>query len=111
MRDDQIAELEKLQEMMTDDMLKIGFAAVDLGFESKEDRGDKVWLYKGFNQCSSAVAKISQIIGMKQGIIPPASTDEETQSRYEENLKIKPKRLFKVLKLSQIIVNYESIFC
>ncbi len=57
MRDDQIAELEKLQEMMTDDMLKIGFAAVDLGFESKEDRGDKVWLYKGFNQCSSAVAK------------------------------------------------------
>ncbi|ELX06507.1 hypothetical protein MJ012_00940 [Acinetobacter baumannii] len=98
MRDDQIAELEKLQEMMTDDMLKIGFAAVDLGFESKEDRGDKVWLYKGFNQCSSAVAKISQIIGMKQGIIPPASTDEETQKKYEENLKNKAKAIIQSVK-------------
>lgn len=98
MRDDQLAELEKLQEMMTDDMLKIGFAAVDLGFESKEDRGDKVWLYKGFNQCSSAVAKIGQIIGMKKGIIPPVSTDEETQKKYEENLKNKAQSIIQSTK-------------
>lgn len=98
MRDDQIAELEKLHELMTDDMLKVGFAAVEMGFETPEERGDKVWLYKGFNQCGSAVAKIDQVLAMKKGIIPPTSTNEETQRKYEEQLTSKAKSIIQNVK-------------
>ena len=41
-------------------MLKIGFAAVDLGFESKEDRGDKVWLYKGLTNVAQQLQRLAK---------------------------------------------------
>lgn len=98
MRDDQIAELEKLHELMTDDMLKVGFAAVEMGFDTTEERGNKVWLYKGFNQCGSAVGKIDQVLAMKKGIIPPVSANEETQRKYEEQLTSKAKSIIQSVK-------------
>lgn len=98
MRDDQIKELEKLHEMMTDDMLRIGFAAVEMGFETPEERGDKVWLYKGFNQCGSAVGKVEQVLGFRKGVIPPTSTDEDTQRKYEKNLTNKAKAIIQKVK-------------
>lgn len=86
MRDDQIVALEKLHEQMTDDLIKIGIAAVDMGFQTEEERGNKVWLYKGFNQCGSGVAKVEQVLAYRRGDLPPTSTNEETQRKYEEGL-------------------------
>lgn len=86
MRDDQIKELEELTETMTDDMIKIAYAATECGFESPDDRGNKVWLYKGLNQCASAITKVEQVLAYRRGNLPPISTTEDTQRKHEENL-------------------------
>ncbi len=86
MRDDQIIELEDLSEKMTDDLIKIAYAASDCGFDTPEDRGNKVWLYKGLNQCASAITKVEQVLAYRRGDIPPSSSTEATQKKHEENL-------------------------
>ena len=86
MREDQIKELEELSETMTTDMIQIAYAAVECKFESKEDRGNKVWLYRGLNQCASAITKLEQVLAYRRGVMPPISTNDETQRKYEENL-------------------------
>ena len=86
MRDDQIKELEELTETMTDDLIKIAYAASECGFETPEERGDKVWLYKGLNQCASAITKVEQVLAYRRGTLPPTSTNEETQRKHEERL-------------------------
>lgn len=86
MRDDQIKELEGLTETMTDDMIKIAYAATECGFESPDDRGNKVWLYKGLNQCASAITKMEQVLAYRRGNLPPISTTEDTQRKHEQNL-------------------------
>ncbi|EPF6237938.1 hypothetical protein KG213_000442 [Acinetobacter baumannii] len=98
MRDDQIAELEELTEKMTDDLIQIAYAASECGFKTPEDRGNKVWLYKGLNQCASAITKVEQVLAYRRGTLPPASTDEETQRKYEENLKNQAKALIQKVK-------------
>lgn len=86
MRDDQIKELEELTETMTDDLIKIAYAASECGFDSPEDRGNKVWLYKGLNQCASAISKVEQVLAYRRGDLPPTSTSEETQRKHEQGL-------------------------
>lgn len=86
MRDDQIKELEQLTETMTDDLIQIAYAASECNFETPEDRGNKVWLYKGLNQCASAISKVEQVLAYRRGDIPPASANAETQRKHEENL-------------------------
>ncbi|MGS0705059.1 hypothetical protein ACVBEE_00605 [Acinetobacter sp. ANC 3781] len=86
MRDDQIKELEELSETMTDDMIQIAYAASECKFETPEDRGNKVWLYKGLNQCASAITKVQQVLAFKRGDVSPISANKETQRKHEENL-------------------------
>lgn len=86
MREDQIKELEELSETMTADMIQIAYAAVECKFESQEDRGNKVWLYKGLNQCASAITKLEQVLAYRRGGLPPVSTTEDTQAKHEANL-------------------------
>ncbi|MEI1691264.1 hypothetical protein [Acinetobacter nosocomialis] len=86
MRDDQTKELEELTEKMTDDLIQIAYAASECGFETPEDRGNKVWLYKGLNQCASAITKVEQVLAYRRGSLPPASTDDDTQKKHEQNL-------------------------
>lgn len=86
MRDDQIEELESLTETMTDDLIKIAYAASECNFETPEDRGNKVWLYKGLNQCASAISRVEQVLAYRRGDLPPTSTTEETQRKHEERL-------------------------
>lgn len=86
MRDDQIKELEELSETMTADMIQIAYAAVECRFDTDEDRGNKVWLYKGLNQCASAITKVEQVLAYRRGGLPPTSTNEDTQRKHEENL-------------------------
>lgn len=86
MRDDQIEELESLTETMTDDLIQIVYAASECKFETPEDRGNKVWLYKGLNQCASAISKVEQVLAYRRGDLPPTSSTEETQRKHEERL-------------------------
>lgn len=86
MRDDQIEELESLTETMTDDLIQIAYAAAECKFETPEDRGNKVWLYKGLNQCASAISKVEQVLAYRRGDLPPTSSTEATQRKHEENL-------------------------
>ena len=86
MRDDQKVELEDLTEKLTDDLIQIAYAATECGFETPEDRGNKVWLYKGLNQCASAISKVEQVLAYRRGDLPPNSTNEETQKKHEESL-------------------------
>ncbi|WP_023270334.1 hypothetical protein [Acinetobacter gyllenbergii] len=86
MRDDQIKELEELTETMTDDLIQIAYAASECKFETPEERGDKVWLYKGLNQCASAISKVEQVLAYRRGDIPNISANAETQRKHEENL-------------------------
>lgn len=86
MRDDQTKELEELTEKMTDDLIQIAYAASECGFKTPEDRGNKVWLYKGLNQCASAITKVEQVLAYRRGTLPPSSLDEDTQKKHEQNL-------------------------
>ncbi len=86
MRDDQIKELEELSETMTADMIQIAYAAVECRFDTDKDRGNKVWLYKGLNQCASAITKVEQVLAYRRGGLPPTSINEDTQRKHEENL-------------------------
>ncbi|WP_038349676.1 hypothetical protein [Acinetobacter baumannii] len=86
MRDDQTKELEELTEKMTDDLIQIAYAASECGFKTPEDRGNKVWFYKGLNQCASAITKVEQVLAYRRGILPPESKDEDTQKKHEQNL-------------------------
>lgn len=86
MRDDQTKELEELTEKMTDDLIQIAYAASECGFKTPEDRGNKVWLYKGLNQCASAITKVEQVLAYRRGTLPPESKDEDTQKKHEQNL-------------------------
>ena len=54
--------------------------------QTPEDRGNKVWLYKGLNQCASAITKVEQVLAYRRGSLPLASTDDDTQKKHEENL-------------------------
>ncbi|WP_151815010.1 hypothetical protein [Acinetobacter soli] len=86
MRDDQKKELEDLTEKLTDDLIHIAYAASECGFDTPLDRGNKVWLYKGLNQCASALSKVEQVLAYRRGDLPPNSTDEKTQKNHEKKL-------------------------
>lgn len=86
MREDQIKELEELSETMTADMIQIAYAAVECKFDTDKERGNKVWLYKGLNQCASAITKVEQVLAYRRGGLPPVSTTEATQAQHEANL-------------------------
>lgn len=86
MRDDQEQRLIELSESTTEDLINIVQAANEVGFESPEQRGEKVWLYKGANQCASTIANIERVLAMKRGDLPPASKTQETQEKYEAQI-------------------------
>ena len=100
MREDQIKELEELSETMTADMIQIAYAAVECKFDTEENRGNKVWLYKGLNQCASAITKLEQVLAYRRGVLPPTSVNPETQGKHEQNLINGAKKAVEKIKAS-----------
>ena len=86
MRTDQETELEELTEGMTDDLIQITRAAIECKFDTDDDRGNKVWLYKAVNQCASAIAKVEQVLAYRRGDLPAISATAETQRKHEQQL-------------------------
>lgn len=103
MRDDQIQDLEQLTETMTDDLIQIAYAATECKFDTPDDRGDKVWFYKGLNQCASAITKVEQVLAFRRGNLPPISATDETQKKHEQNLINSAKKAIEGIKKSQKI--------
>lgn len=101
MREDQIKELEELSETMTADMIQIAYAAVECKFDTDKERGNKVWLYKGLNQCASAITKLEQVLAYRRGVLPPTSVNPDTQTRHEQNLIDGAKKAIEQIKASQ----------
>lgn len=79
---DILSSIEKTEK----DLHKIIAVASQTEFITPEGRGDKVWLYKGANQCASLIAKLEQIKLMREGKMLPISATQATQEKYEKQL-------------------------
>jgi hypothetical protein len=66
MREDQKAELERIQAEAVGDTIVLVDAAVKCDIISKEGRGNKVWLYKAANQSMGIAEKIERFFTMRR---------------------------------------------
>ncbi|ENV02403.1 MULTISPECIES: hypothetical protein [Acinetobacter] len=92
MRDDQIEKIKKMSEDIADDMLETAYVALDTPLDSKQNRGDKGFMYKIVKDQAGVIATIQRILDIKSGKIPPISATQATQEKYEQSLIEKAER-------------------
>lgn len=86
MRDDQIESMEKLAEEVADDFIVTTCAAINTSIATKQERGDKGFLYKISKDTAGVLATIERVLAFKYGTIDPISKTKETQEAYEKKL-------------------------
>jgi hypothetical protein len=92
MRDDQIEKIKKMSEDIADDMLETAYVALGTPLDSKQNRGDKGFMYKIVKDQAGVIATIQRILDIKSGKIPPISATQATQEKYEQSLIEKAER-------------------
>ena len=86
MRDDQVERIKLLSEEIADDMIDTACVAMDIGLKSKQERGDKAFLYGMIKNQAGVLATIQRVLDVKSGAIPPISATQATQEKYEQQL-------------------------
>ncbi len=86
MRDDQIESMKKLAEEVADDFIVTTCAAINTSIATKQERGDKGFLYKISKDTAGVLATIERVLAFKYGSIDPISKTKETQEAYEKKL-------------------------